>query len=370
MNGIDYSEVFKGMRTAILTRLGSRQMPVLQMRSLSYKPNKLFATLDIVGVWDTNARLQAVEYDVVRQIKYYVTHKDIRVRIGVRNGNPEDTTAQMDVLTVLNNLHKGFREDKMKMLVFDELGAVIKGIDRTRLSNDYVDTGIGSTGFFDVIIGMPDITSEEIDVFESVEIGGTIYEDRDITGKVNINAGYEGCNGLQWASGLGSLKPISMGVSNIAFLGSGKVTLGGITAPLQFKNPYYFEIWGGGLTEPTDFFKIRFTFKGVSFIIDVRGSVLKVNENTYTIKENDVMGFLVDSDKVAITLVKAEVGILGALSFKAELLEEIEVPQGLPTSIQFEKTQNPYLRMVMHHSDVRIQEHGTPVYDVCGVGII
>ena len=172
---IDLSEIYKEMRTSIKNRFDN-DLSVIQARTTGVKPKGLYATVDVVGVTNSNSNLtnkyleeEGEDGDEVLLYKYE-THKDITISISFRNGDPENFVDQMRVLTMCNNMVKAFEEGNFLNDLYDRLGATVKSVSGVRQTSEAFPTGYGNIALFTVVISMNDVTQEEVDYFERVEI--------------------------------------------------------------------------------------------------------------------------------------------------------------------------------------------------------
>lgn len=173
---IDFSEVYKHLRTAIKSRFDTEDysLSVIQARTTGVKPKGLYATLDVIGNFNsnsvlTNKYLREKEDGSFEQV--YETHKDIIITISFRNGDPENFTDQMKVQTMCNNMAKAFEEEGFLQGLYDSLSATVKSVSRIRNATDPLPTGFGNVSIFNVVVSMVDTTSENKGVIENVEFG-------------------------------------------------------------------------------------------------------------------------------------------------------------------------------------------------------
>lgn len=177
---IDFKDIFLVMRNIVINRLGVtpyENIKVIQLSSTGTKPNELYATVDLLTIQDSAGYVTGNYYDDVNEHWVYVTHKDIQVRLSVRNGNPSDNVAQMDVYTLCNHLNKAFSEDDVKIFLKDNLNASVDFTGNVISLSEVVAEGLGNVASFDLTISMPDVTNENKVAIENVDLGDFTVSD-------------------------------------------------------------------------------------------------------------------------------------------------------------------------------------------------
>lgn len=180
---IDFKQIFSTMRSVVISRIGASltqingQPAVIRAMTTGTKPKGTIATVDIMDVDDSTAYLTDKIYDPDINGYRYKTVKDITVRLSVRNGNPEDDAAQMDVYTLCNSLHKAFTEELVLGYIHDSINASVASVGRSRRSVDTYITGNSTVQLFDVVLRMVDETTESQVPIETIEFTGDYFNE-------------------------------------------------------------------------------------------------------------------------------------------------------------------------------------------------
>ena len=168
---LDFSKIFKTFNSFIKARTNSN-ISVIQSRLTATKPIGVYATFDIISVVNATGyemnRLVDNDSETVTQ----VTHKDITVRMSMRNSTPDNLENQMNTYSYITNLYNAFNTDS-SIAYFDKaLGASILSVGRVLSFNDTYPTGVASAQVFDAVIRIPDDVIEQVDFITDIEIVG------------------------------------------------------------------------------------------------------------------------------------------------------------------------------------------------------
>lgn len=171
---IDYGEVFKQVRNIVKDRVQNKipSRYILNENTSGVKPNKLYATIQVIGTYDANSFLTNKRYDDVSEEMSYETHKDIEIRIKIGNGNPKAYEDDIETYTLSNNLHKAFVEETVLDTLYSELGATVRSVSPIRTSPQYHNNGYSSTQIFVLTITMSDVTTEAMAPIDSISVVG------------------------------------------------------------------------------------------------------------------------------------------------------------------------------------------------------
>ena len=176
---VNYKDIFKYFRLLIKNRLESslgRTLSVIQARTTGAKPKNLYATLDILTTTDVAGYLTNKWFDSTTNEVVYETYKDVHVMVSIRNGDPNDFDAQMDVYSMADSVHKAFAEEGTIDYIADKMKATIKSLSIVRPIIDTTPTGLANGRVFSVYITAVDETREAMGWIEAVKIHGTILD--------------------------------------------------------------------------------------------------------------------------------------------------------------------------------------------------
>ena len=176
---VKYKDIFKYFRLLIKNRLEpslGRTLSVIQARTTGAKPKNLYATLDILTTTDVAGYLTNKWFDSTKNEVVYETYKDVHVMVSIRNGDPNDFDAQMDVYSMADSVHKAFAEEGTIDYIADKMKATIKSLSIVRPIIDTTPTGLANGRVFSVYITAVDETREAMGWIEAVKIHGTILD--------------------------------------------------------------------------------------------------------------------------------------------------------------------------------------------------
>lgn len=176
---VNYKDIFKYFRLLIKNRLEpslGRTLSVIQARTTGAKPKNLYATLDILTTTDVAGYLTNKWFDSTTNEVVYETYKDVHVMVSIRNGDPNDFDAQMDVYSMADSVHKAFAEEGTIDYIADKMKATIKSLSVVRPIIDTTPTGLANGRVFSVYITAVDETREAMGWIEAVKIHGTLLD--------------------------------------------------------------------------------------------------------------------------------------------------------------------------------------------------
>ena len=176
---VNYKDIFKYFRLLIKNRLEpslERTLSVIQARTTGAKPKNLYATLDILTTTDVAGYLTNKWFDSTTNEVVYETYKDVHVMVSIRNGDPNDFDAQMDVYSMADSVHKAFAEEGTIDYIADKMKATIKSLSIVRPIIDTTPTGLANGRVFSVYITAVDETREAMGWIEAVKIHGTLLD--------------------------------------------------------------------------------------------------------------------------------------------------------------------------------------------------
>lgn len=171
---IDFKNLYYYMRGHISKRCNIPLDKVIPAQTTNSKPSGVFATFDILTISDANSYLTEKYYDDATSEFVYVTVKDVVVQLSVRNGSPDNTENQINVISLCQDLHKSFTEDSTLHYFSDKAGVSIKSTSSIRSSGDNYPTAIGKVMIFTMRISISDETREAAESIGSVGFSGNI----------------------------------------------------------------------------------------------------------------------------------------------------------------------------------------------------
>jgi hypothetical protein len=178
-----YGAVISIINNSIGTRLsvmGGRPS-IIKAKSDAARPKFPYATVDIVGIKDTNSYLTNKYTNELGQ-EVYETHKSIMVAISVRANNSES-------YELCNDVHKAFTFENTLVYLQTQIAASVRTTEPIVPILDALSDRLQEYNTFNVVIAMVDRDVDTLSTpIENVEIGGTIKDPSGSDQNVDITA--------------------------------------------------------------------------------------------------------------------------------------------------------------------------------------
>ena len=184
---LDIESIYGAVISIINTRIGPSlstmggRPSIVRAKQDSARPKFPYATVDIVGIKDTNSYLTNKYVNELGQ-DVYETPKSLMVSISVRANNSES-------YELCNDVHKAFTFESTLVYLQEQIAASVRTTEPIVPILDALSDRLQEYNTFNVVLAMVD---RDVDILstpiENVEIGGTIKDPSGSDQNVDITA--------------------------------------------------------------------------------------------------------------------------------------------------------------------------------------